>query len=315
MVGVSKKMIVNNNYSTQMNNRNKIQQQNFGDAFTPVVAAATFIENNGFTAEFFLEDAFGMAGPRTGQGLFRNKEELGHLNYKAAREEAVREALSPIAIFLFPAAVIATFALLKGRSAKVPVGILDAFKPVMHRASSSITHVGDSKSVKEAFIENFVKTAFKGFDREAEQIDKLKGVLSNFADGKIKEKAAIKEAEEALATLNKANGKFFDDTSKIAIEGKTLNISEVVPSIANYLTHFTKKVAESSQPMGDFIEKFHEKAAKTRKMATIAAIASFALFSLIIPKLYQTDKKFPGLDGLDTDSFERNKPVSERRSV
>lgn len=307
-------MILNNNYSAQMNNKNKTQQQTFGDAFTPVVAAATFIENNGFLGEFLTVDTFGMATPRTAQGLTRNKEELGHWNYKAGREEAVREVLSGPAFFFVPAGVIFTAALLRGKSVKVTPEALDAFKPVMQQASVKMSDMTDPKLVKEAFLDNFIGMVFdkKEFTQETEQISKIKGVLSDFADGKIKKKNALKEAEEALTTLNKANGKFIDDTAKIALGGKHFHISEMVTSVSDYLGHFTKDVKNSSGSMDGFIDKFHKKAALTRKIANVSAVAALSAFLLIMPKIYQTGKEFPGLDGLKTS--EKTSAASERRS-
>ena len=77
------------NYTRQQNvntehANSKKKNPSFGN---PAVAFATFIENNGFLGEFLSIDTFGMMAPRTGQGYLRNRKELGHLNYKAGREE------------------------------------------------------------------------------------------------------------------------------------------------------------------------------------------------------------------------------------
>ena len=75
----------NNNY------RSSRRSPSFGNF---AVGLASFIENNGFLGEFLTIDSCGMMIPRTAQGYTRNMEELGHLNYKAGREEMVRELLS-----------------------------------------------------------------------------------------------------------------------------------------------------------------------------------------------------------------------------
>jgi len=313
-------MQINNAYSSSYNksnnNRNSTEnkrqaQPSFGGAGNPLVALANFIENNGFLGEFLTVDAFGMATPRTIQGYNRNKEELGHPNYKAGREELGREVISGPAFFFVPAGVLAIAALLKGKSTKLTVETLDIFKGVMKNTAKDLKDLKNPKDINEKFLENITSNAFEGFEHRKEKITEIKEIFSNVLDKKICKKDAKKAVEEALTTLNKANGKFIDDTSKIKIGKKDLSISDLVSDIPNYLEDFTNKSQKTSESTTDFIEKFHQKTSFVRKTTNIIAVSALSAFLVIIPKLYQTDKKFPGLDGLDTNNHKTKKHKSK----
>lgn len=311
-------MTVNNTYPSLQQNRNKRQQQSFGDALAPVVGFATFIENNGFLGEFLTVDTLGMATPRTVQGYNRNKEELGHLNYKAGREELVRELLSGPAFFFIPAGVLAIVTLLKGKATQVAADTLDIFKSVMEKTSKNIKDMKDSKDIKKKFLDDFISNAFdeKEYKNEQHQITKIKEIFTNVLEYKSKNPLGLfdktkakfkKDLSEAITTLNKANGKFIDNTSTIELtlgkdSKKTLNITQMLSDIPHYLENITKSAGKSSTSIEKFVEDFHKKAKLVRQSTNILAAIALAAFLVAIPKLYQTDKKFPGLEGLKTEN-------------
>lgn len=297
--------VSNSNCNVKNYNRNNCQPQNqpsFGNLFNPIVSFANFIETNGFLGEFLTVDTLGMATPRAVQGYNRNKKELGHLNYKAGHEELTREALSGPVFFFVPAGVVALVALVKGKSAKLTVETLDVFKGVMQNATKDLKDLKNPKSINEKFISNITDNAFKDFEDKDGKIEKIKNILSNVVDKKISKKEARKSIEETLNALNKNNGKFLDDTSKIKVGDKDMNISDLVSDIPNYLEDFTKQSQKSTASKADFIESFHKTKATVRKVTNISAITALSASLLAIPKLYQTDKNFPGLDGLDTSN-------------
>lgn len=281
--------------SNSNNNNQRRTNPSFGNAAAPLVSLATFIENNGFLGEFLTIDTFGMMGPRTIQGYTRNSKELGHPNYKAGREELVRELLSGPAYFFVPLGIISLAGILRGKCAKVNNFVLDSFKPIMKKLSTGLK---DSKAVKNDFIDKLTAEAFKDYKNETPLIEKITDLLKKSANKEISVKKAAKEAQEHLTILNKANGKFLDNTSNIQIGEKPFNISSIFSDVSNYLDHFTSKAAKTSEPTETFIEKFHKKAKDLRNATNIMAVAALSAFLLIIPKLYQTDKKFPGKDGL-----------------
>lgn len=279
-----------NNKNINNNHKNKPSFGNLGVGF------ATFIENNGFLGEFLTIDTVGMMTPRTVQGYGRNREELGHLNYKAGREELVRELLSGPAFFYVPLAMITLAGIIKGKSAKVTTDALKTFKEIMKTTTADIK----SDAIKKDFINKIAKDSFKGYDKEQGLVDKIVDLMTKNLEKGAKSKQLKKEAVETLTALNKANGKFIDNASHIKVGEKEFEISALMSDTKNYIDDFTQKAAKTNKDKLTFIEKFHKKAHDLRLATNILAVSALSAFLTIIPKLYQTDKKFPGKDGLNT---------------
>ncbi len=263
----------------------------------PIVGFATFIENNGFLGEFLSIDTFGMMAPRTAQGYLRNREELGHLNYKAGREELVRELLSGPAFFYVPLLVMTGVGLLRGKVAKVQAGVLDSFKPIMQKTTASIK---DSAAIKKDFVNSLTQEAFKGFDKEKGLITELSDLMLKAVEKTEPAKKLRAKAVELTTKLNKANGKYLDNASTVKAGGKEQDVSTLFKDMTNYLDDFTKKAAKTSEDKETFVDKFHKKAKNLRYATNILAVGALSAFLCIIPKLYQTGDKFPGVDGLNT---------------
>lgn len=320
------------NYTRQQNinteNRSKISKNNpsFGNLG---VGLATFIENNGFLGEFLTIDTVGMMLPRTGQGYLRNRKELGHLNYKAGREEAVRELLSGPAFFYVPLTVLTLAGILRGKAAKVQAKVLDSFKTIMKNTSVELKN---ASATKENFVSALVADAFKGYNKETALIGQISDLMNKNLTEKLslgdrisnlfKSKANKKptpamfraEADKLLVKLNKANGKFIDNASTIEVGGKEHNISSLFKDMSNYLDDFTKKAAKTSQDKESFIDKFHKNAKQLRYTTNILAVGALSAFLSIIPKLYQTGKDFPGTDGLKGGNAQPQTPSQDKNA-
>lgn len=297
--------------NTEHNKLQKKQNPSFGNA---VVGLATFIENNGFLGEFLTIDTVGMMAPRTIQGYTRNRKELGRLNYKAGREEMVRELLSGPAFFYVPLTALTIASVLKGKSAKVDTKVLNSFKNVMKETT---VEMKNAVNTKKNFVKTVVNEAFKDFQNEKHLVDEIAELMEknatkkfNFVDKiknifrkdneKIETAAILKEKATALVTkLNKANSKNLDNAGVIELGGQKYDASNLFGDMRNYLDDFTSKAAKSTQEKDTFIDKFHKKAQDLRYAANIFAVASLSAFLMIIPKLYQTGKEFPGSDGLN----------------
>lgn len=288
------------NYTRQQNvntehGNSRRKNPSFGNL---AVGFATFIENNGFLGEFLSIDTFGMMAPRTGQGYLRNREELGHLNYKAGREELVRELLSGPAFFYVPLAVMTAVGLARGKVAKVQASVLDSFKPIMQKTTASIK---DSAAVKKDFVKNLTAEAFKGFDKEKGLVDELSDLMLKNIEKAEPAKKIRAKATEVITKLNKANGKYLDNAATIKAGGKEHDVNSLFKDMRNYLDDFTKKAEKTTEEKETFIDKFHKKAKQLRYATNILAVGALSAFLCIIPKLYQTGDKFPGVDGLNTD--------------
>lgn len=317
-----------NNNSINTNYRSKTTKNNpsFGNLG---VGLATFIENNGFLGEFLTIDTVGMMAPRTGQGYLRNRKELGHLNYKAGREEAVRELLSGPAFFYVPLTVLTLAGILRGKSAKVQAKVLDSFKPLMKNTAVDLKNAASTKS---NFVKTVVAEAFKGYNKETALISQISDLMNRNVTEKLsfvdritnifKSKANKKttpamlraEADKLMIKLNKANGKFLDSASTIEVGGRKHDISTLFKDMSNYLDDFTQKAAKTSEEKDNFIEKFHKKAKQLRYTTNILAVGALSAFLSVIPKLYQTGDKFPGTDGL-TDGGTQAQPSADSAQV
>lgn len=304
---------------TRPNNRINAEYKKQGKApsfgMNPAVAFATFIEKNGFLGEFLAVDSTGMMGPRGIQGFLRNREELGHLNYKAGREELVRELLSGPAFFYVPLTVLSLASLLKGKAAKVDVKTLGEFKNIM---KNTAVDMKNAVSTKKNFVKTIVNDAFKGFEHEKGLIDEVSQLMEqnvtkkfSFKDSlmnmfrkkedKVATASTIKaKASELVTKINKANEKNLDNTGVVKVNGKDINVTDLFDDMRNYLDDFTAKAGKTAEDSNTFIEKFHETAKNLRYAANILSVAGLSAFLVIIPKLYQTGKTFPGTDGLNT---------------
>lgn len=298
-----------NQRNTAYNSRNN--RPSFGNFVTGLT---TFLENNGFLAEFLTIDTTGMMLPRMGQGYMRNRKELGHLNYKAGREELVRELLSGPAFFYVPMAIITGSGLLNGKAARVEASVLDNFGALMEKTS---VNMKNAAATKENFVNTVIEKAFDSqkYPKARNYVDELKKLMlqtieekpaQNGLWGKVQGYFAhnkeVKEAREkavkTITKLNKANGKFIDCANAIMTEGKAHSISNFLKDMSNYLEDFTKKAGRTSLDSTAFVKSFHKTARNTRYITNISAIAALSAFLTIIPKLYQTGKDFPGTDGL-----------------
>jgi hypothetical protein len=318
--------VQNGNVNNEYNKKKNPNSTSFGNAGA-LVGLATFIETNGFLGEFLTVDTTGMAAPRAIQGYTRNRKELGHLNYKAGAEETIREALSGPAFFFVPAIVLGVAAAIKGKSAKVTTESLDLFKGIMKKSTESLQDLKSSKDIKNRFLDTFTEEAFSGYEKGREKIKTIKSILSDLIDKKFHKenpgitnyfkrrkqiKTAKKQLEEAVTTLNKTNGKYIDSTTIVKIGKKEVDIATLAADIPNYLNDFTKKVQKSTAPKETFIDKFHKTAENVRRTANILAVTALSGFVLVIPTLYQKDKKFPGLEGLNATDADQKKLTSVR---
>ena len=298
------------NNDTRRNNH----KPSFGNV---LVGYSNFLENGGFIAEFLSVDTFGMMTPRTAQGFLRNHEKLGHLNYRAGREEAVRELLSGPAYYYVPLVILTGAGLLFGRTARVNSEVLKNLHKVMKNVSGDIKNAAE---IKQNFVKKVMDDAFEGFTHGRENIDEIgnifneitahrkssvnlkewfNGLFRKKGENEFSFKKSAKKAEELLTSVNKANGKNLDNTTVIKVAGENYKLSHFMKDVSNYLDDFTAKAAKTTDDRETFIDKFHKKALTLKHTANILALAGLSAFLIIIPKLYKTGESFPGMEGLE----------------
>ena len=154
----SNKVNLSNNEKTN-SHQNAAKQVSFGGAGMPVVdgliAFIEWMENGGKAVEFTVIDCMSMIMPRTFQAYNRNSKELGHPNYKAGTEEAIREFLTGPSMFLISVMFMSTAQKLFGAATKIGFTNQDKFKETI----SDVAKDGFNKETKSNFYKKLLSEA------------------------------------------------------------------------------------------------------------------------------------------------------------
>lgn len=158
------------------------------------------LELGGFMAEFLVLDFLGMMVPRTYQAFMRNSEELGHLNYKAGAEEAIREMLTGPSMTLLPIAGLAAAKSIYKDASLINLDTQDKFKDTMMKVSEKVenkTH----ENLKKSFYNEIFEEITIPHKATGKEIDPKTG--KNFVNHLLE----IEKAQNELNGLNKNFGK------------------------------------------------------------------------------------------------------------
>lgn len=335
--------VSNSNCNVKNYNRNNRQPQNqtFGNGLANgLVSTIAFIENNGFAGEFFTVDGLGMMGPRTVQAYTRNRKELGHLNYKAGAEEAIREFLTGPSMFLIPVSFMLLSGKLFGRASKLNVNTLKEFGKVSKEVLKNSENVPKfktnfyDKALTEMFSHHSKKADANGHELISKTKKEIIETLEKLEASNLKkaEKKKLKgEIDERVVHMNH----FFDISTR---EPRLLNIGGEI-EVKNGLSEFKKGSTKISSEMVDdllnfandkdiqkissktpeeavkFLDKTIDNKQGIRKIMTVTAFSSVGAFLYAIPLLYKRNKQFPGVDGLieGQENEPMKKPFSKHK--
>jgi len=154
------------------------------------------IETGGLFFEFTIIDLLGMILPRTYQAFMRNSEELGHPNYKAGTEEAIREFLTGPSMFLLPMGFLAMSERIFGSSSKINFDNLKRFEDSFVQTAPKIKATDNKKSIAEKFYRHVIDQAYT--------LDKLKNEIYKTSSNEvINNLIKLSENDEKLAILEK----------------------------------------------------------------------------------------------------------------
>lgn len=291
------------------------------------------IESGGFFYEFLVVDFAGMIIPRTVQAYLRNRDELGHLNYKAGSEEAIRELLTGPSMFIIPMAFLAIARKKIGTASHVKLDTLRNFKNV---AESGIKAAKEPNNIVNSFYKGIVKNLY-GNNLDTKQNGMLAGAFTKLhdaytnpdplkkADGllnklirifKKPDPQNVEKAKNHLKDLliktntkigeDKTHGISLADSSKINLFGKNTSAENMVQDCMNYSTDVLNSLVKSDGNRLSVLEKVHEYKEGARKIITTAAVGTVAAFLYYIPHFYKQNKEFPGIDGLTLKSDNSN---------
>lgn len=175
---------VNSSIENKKSNQVNSSKVAFKGGFpNPIIATMDGIERGGFAAAFVTQDMLGMAAPRVGTGLNRNREETGKYNWKFARSEAIREIFSGPSTFVIPSLMLYGIGKLAGTANKLSGGLIkdfgDDFANFAQNQPKEI--LSDKKVLKEAYYEHAMKNILEGSTNGGLQGKKLDSIAKSFA--------------------------------------------------------------------------------------------------------------------------------------
>lgn len=189
MISNSRLVSVNSDNITNTKKNKSNQNPNFKGIGSAIMNGTGWmmsgIENGGFITSFLIQDTIGMTAPRTGRGLYRDREKgtkFKDLNFKEAAEVFIREFFSGVLMMTAPIAIFIATKKFVGKSTFTNTGLLKKMGKNFTEAVKN-KNVGDSaKNIKNSFYRNtiteFVENTVpnvKGKAQATEIINKLHG--------------------------------------------------------------------------------------------------------------------------------------------
>ncbi|MEI8377966.1 MAG: hypothetical protein WCF95_05450, partial [bacterium] len=255
--------------------------------------------------------------PRTYQAYQRNKEELGHINYKSGTEELIREIFSGPSMFVIPMAFIVLSKKLFGEASKIQFKTLDSLSDSFGRMLKKDTSSKEKISLKEDFYKNILEEAFENHKKVTlqkpinidENIENIVKLVSKI-EKKEKTKENTSAIKQIVSDLNKAHGIHLENSQNLTLkDGLTKEAGALVIDLLNYSKDIVSKVAEhaGSDKMAH-LEKLHKSKAGGRKFILASTFLATSAFLYSVPIMYKQNIQFPGIDGLVKEKNTTAKP-------
>lgn len=345
----------NNKEVKKQPHNSALSQQNgqnvaFGSAANAVVMFMDGIERGGFVASFMAQDFCGMVAPRIYEGLNRNKEETGHLNWDFAKREGIRECLSGPSVFVIPASILYFVKKYSGTANNVPVDFIKAFGGEFGKyAAGKNVNIADTAKTQTEFYEQVYKNVLKTSTGGAMPEDELNAAAKKFAD----ELTAIRDAKSKGFWKN-LTGKAVDGSKEdlmgklsnefIAIrkkyttpatshwvaelqpaDAKGAKISASFSSFSNKLLDYTHDAVEHTKGfveknkdgnLAEFIKGHTTRRMGSRALTNLGMWLAVVGFYFMIPKIYSMglNGKNPGMAGLEEHVPAENNNNSETKA-
>jgi len=313
----------------------KADEVSFGGVENLVINFMDGIARGGFVASFLAQDFVGMVAPRVGEGLMRNSEETGQLNWDFARREMLRECLSGPSVFIIPWTML-HFIKKAGTANNVPVDYIKGLggEFAKYTEKGSVDFADLTKTKREFYTqvyENVLKTSTNGLMPEEERLaaasryaDELLEIESSKSKGffkNIRGKAVEGSKEDRLAKLTDefvAIRKKYTTpgtqhwTAELAY-GEDKKIVEHFKGFTGKLVDYTnditgnvKKLASQNKTLPEILEyvKGHtSRRMGSRAITNIGMWLAVVTFYFFIPKIYNMglNGKNPGMNGISTE--------------
>lgn len=318
----------------------KPDEVSFGGMENFVINFMDGIARGGFVASFLAQDFVGMVAPRVGEGLMRNSEETGQLNWDFARREMLRECLSGPSVFIIPWTML-HFIKKAGTANNVPVdyikGLGEEFAKYTAHGSANFANVAETKrefyakvyenvlrtSTKNAMPEEEVLFEAQRYAKELLEIEKApsKGFFKNIRGKAVegsREDLLSKLTDEYVAKMKKyttPGTKHWNAQMAYSGDGK---ISEHFKGFTGKLVDYTNDITEnvnrlasenkSSREILDYVKGHTRRRMGSRAVANIGMWLAVVTFYFFIPKIYNMglNGKNPGMNGISTEEQQEN---------
>lgn len=282
----------NNNYYTNYLSENN-QNPSFsglGSSFKNISTGIfKFIDNSSFFVEFLIIDTLSMLVPRVFVGLNRDKEQLGHLNYKAGAEEFGREAFSGPGMNLIPMAALALASAAKPAS-KMEKSTLEGLNAAMKNVLKNSNDTNYAKDLAEQVFEN----VFANSKANVSKADKEAFIkILNKASEKLDKKDAKNAVQSFVKKVAEINNRISPEHAplnpkNLNLGGKEINAAHLFEDFGAYTKDVVSKVSSLDKKQAS---KVLDRIARNRgalKMATaVTAFFGVGAFLKQLPKLYQ----------------------------
>lgn len=319
----------------------------FGNASNLIVMFMDGIDRGGFVASFMAQDCCGMVAPRIYEGLNRNKEETGHLNWDFAKREGLRECLSGPSVFVIPWAILSVIKKYSGTANNVAVDFIKAFGNDFGKyAAGKGANIADKAKTQTEFYEqvykNVLKTSTNGelpeeelnatakkFAQELTTIRdaKSKGFWKNLTGKEVagsKEDLLQKLSNEFIAIRKKYTTASTPQWVAEYSIGKDKNLSASFSSFSNKLLDYTHDAADHAKNfvdknktgnVVDYIKNHTTRRMGSRALTNVGMWLAVVGFYFAIPKIYSMglNGKNPGMAGLE-DEFEQEIEAKEAQA-
>ncbi len=259
------------------------------------------IAKGGKAAEFLMQDVLACGVPRTVSSLNRNKEKLGHPNYVAGAETAIREGLTGSSLFLVPMACLAIASKLTGKAnniqAKSIIDLSNIIKKTNLEGNARgnfyndvFRKVGENINLEGDKLKEFADTFAKGV-AEIEKAPKRNILKRMFSKEDIGAKDQLLEKlTDSFVKIKKENVADFKGSLNAAklSEGNEVGIEKLVKYVKDYADDFI----DGKKCKMD-IDKFRHLRVGSRLMTTIGLFIATVGVLVVLPKLYSISKTNP----------------------
>ena len=308
------------NQSANMSASNKVSFNGIGSTVANGANKVfKYIDRSSFFVEFLIVDTLSMVLPRIIMGLLRDRDKLGHLNWKSAKEEAGREVLSGPSMNLIPMGILTAVSALKP-TARIERNDLAYLSEVAKATAKS-----DNTVSAKDMAEKIYNASFKNSNGD---VNKFVELLEKTTETKGKErKQAVAEFVEYIKSLNDNSAKGvapihadrikynLDSISQTAakdlkLSSDAISAADLADSFKAFKNDIIPKVNKANTSnICEFIEKLKSNRSMLKTATAISAFFAVGTFLKYLPKLYQQKGLSPAQESALRASKEKGAKV------